>query len=283
MRISRNIKLLSALLAVLVMTGCAGTGGQAMAKPGKKLQDTERLSLAPKDLFAQKLPKKNVKTLAVTGDSLSIGLASELEKSLGAKPGLGYVSLGKVSSGLAHPDFFDWERNMESLARRYRPDAVAVMLGTNDNKHLRMPDGSQIFYGTPEWDKAYAGRVKRMVEIIRSHNEQATVFWIGAPITGVEDLNRDLRHINAIAKKTMATLRDCHYVDTWRLFSAPDGGFAFSRPDVEGGATLRARDGIHMTAAGSQALASLCQSAMETRFIWGQEQAKPAPLAGMGY
>lgn len=283
MRISRNLKLILALLAVLIMTGCAGTGGQAMAKPGKKPQDAPRVSLAPKDLFASKAPRKNVKTLAVTGDSLSIGLASELEKSLGTRPGLGYVSLGKVSSGLARPDFFDWERNMESLAKRYRPDAVAVMLGTNDNKHLRQPDGSQITYGTPEWDRAYAERVKRIVEIIRRHNEQATVFWIGAPITGGEDLNRDLRHINAILRKTMASLRDCHYVDTWRLFSAPDGGFAFSRPDVEGGATLRARDGIHMTPAGSQALAALCQTAMESRFIWGQEQAKPAPLAGMGY
>jgi hypothetical protein len=287
MRISSFTNKLVTVLAVLTVTGCAGLDGgenSAFAKSSKSqaLAALERPNLTPKDLFASRLPKRQIKTLAVTGDSLSISLASELEKFLASKPGLGFTSLGKVSSGLARPDFFDWDRNMENLARRYRPDAVVVMLGTNDNKHLRQADGSQITYGTAEWDRAYSAKVKHIVEIIRSHNATATVFWLGAPVMADEDLNRDLRHINNLLRKTMASLSDCHYVDTWPVFATAGGGFAFSKPDVEGGAALRARDGIHLTTAGAQALAGRCLAALETRITWDGPLQGSAPLADRG-
>ena len=171
---------------------------------------------------------------------------------------------------------------MENLARRYRPDAVVVMLGTNDNKHLRLADGSQITFATPEWDRVYAARVKHIVEIIRSHNATATVFWLGAPVMADEDLNRGLKHINTLLRKTMASVNDCHYVDTWPVFATAAGGFAFSKPDVEGGAALRARDGIHFTTAGAQALAGRCLAALETRITWDGPAQGSLPLADRG-
>lgn len=281
------LKLLTAF-AVLTVTGCAGAGvgeNSAFAKSSRKAQALaalERPNLAPKDLFAPHLPKRQARSLAVVGDSLSIGLASELEKSLGSKPGLGFASLGKVSSGLARPDFFDWDRNLDALARRYRPDAVVIMLGTNDNKPLRFADGSQIPYATAEWDKAYTARVKRMVEIVRAHNPSAMVFWMGAPVMADDDLNHDLKHINALIRKTMTSFNDCHYVDTWPLFSTAGGGFAFSKPDLAGGAPLRARDGVHLTTAGAQALAGHCQAALETRITWAPPAPGNVPLADTG-
>lgn len=284
MRSSTTYQKIILALAVLLVSGCAGIGGEssALAKASRKSQAyamLERPNLSPKDLFTPHIPRRSVQSLAVVGDSLSISLGSELEKTLGSRPGLAFVRLGKVSSGLARPDFFDWDRNLEDLARSYRPDAVAVMLGANDNKHLRMPDGSQITYGTPQWDKDYAARARHMVEIIRRHNPQATVFWLGAPVMADNALSGDLRHINALLRKTMASLPDCHFVDTWQLFSAPDGSFVFSKDDVEGGATLRARDGVHMTQAGAQALAGRCLAALESRLVLGPPAPGSIPVA----
>lgn len=275
------------ILAFLAITGCAGLEGDkgsafAKSRKSQALAALERPDLTPKDLFASRLPKHHIRTLAVTGDSLSIALASELEKSLAGRPGLGFTRLGKVSSGLARPDFFDWDRNMESLTSRFRPDAVVVMLGTNDNKPLRLADGTQISFGTPEWDRAYVAKVRHLVDIIRSHNASATVFWLGAPVMADAELSRDLKHINALLRKTMDSQADCHYVDTWPLFAAPGGGFALSKPDVEGGAALRARDGVHLTTAGAQALAGHCLSVMETRISWDAPAPGSAPLADTG-
>jgi len=289
MRFSSFFSKLSLVLVWVLLGGCAGLDGgenSAFAKSNRKSQALaalERPKLGPKDLFSNRLSRRQINTLAVAGDSLSIGLASELEKNLASRPKLGFAKLGKVSSGLARPDFFDWDRHMEDLARRYRPDAVVVMLGTNDNKHLRMQDGSQIPYGTPEWNRTYMGRVQRIVDIIRAHNPTATVFWMGAPVMADPDLSRDLKHINALVRKVMAAGRDCHFVDTWALFADSGGGFAFSKPDVEAGATLRARDGVHLTTAGAQALAERCMAALEARIDLEASAPGGTPVAATGF
>jgi len=276
MRLSAIFCKVFAVAAVIALTGCAGPAGEGAAYAKSSATALHKPRLGPKNLFD--LPKRTIKTLAVTGDSLSIGLASEIEKNLSSKPGLAIVKLGRVSSGLARPDFYDWNRHMETLAAKYRPDAVVIMLGANDNKRLTLPDGTLVHFGTREWDRIYKERVRRIVGIIRSHNSTATVFWLGAPVMADEDLSRDLRRINALARKVMASCRDCHYVDTWDLFAAPGGGFAFAKPDVEGGQPLRTRDGVHLTAAGSQALAARCQGALETRITWDSPGAgKQAP------
>ena len=273
------------LLLVLAVSGCAGLGGgETSAHAGsdrkaKALAALDRPKLVPKGLFDPQAPKRQVHSLLVVGDSISISLGSELEKMLAERPGLRFARLGKVSSGLARPDFFDWDRNMEDLARRHRPDAVVVMLGTNDNKHLRNPDGSQVTYRSPEWERGYAARVRHIIDICRAQNPDVTVFWLGAPVTADDDLNRDLRHINALVRRTVSSAKDCYYVDTWNLFSTQGGGFAFSKPDVEGGATLRARDGIHMTTAGAQALAGYTLNMLENRIYWEPPNQGPAPQA----
>ncbi|MFP5222401.1 MAG: DUF459 domain-containing protein [Acidobacteriota bacterium] len=289
MRFSSFSRKLLLVVVWMLLGGCAGLDGaenSAFAKSNRKSQALaalERPKLGPKDLFTNRLPRRQIATLAVAGDSLSIGLASELEKTLASRPQLGFAKLGKVSSGLARPDFFDWDRHMEDLARRYRPDAVVVMLGANDNKPLRMQDGSQIPYATHEWNKAYMARIQRIVDIVRTHNPTATVFWMGAPIMADPDLSRDLRHINALARKVMASGRDCHYVDTWALFADSGGGFAFSKPDVEAGAILRARDGVHLTTAGAQALAVHCLDALESRIDLETSAPGGTPVAATGF
>ena len=220
--------LLGLAMVYLVLSGCAagtqtdalaGPGGPSARKVASAAQSLDRLNLTPKGLFDVPLPKRQIRSLMVVGDSLSISLGEQVETSLATAPRLSFARLGKVSSGLARPDFFDWDRHMEDMAARNKPDAVVVMIGANDNQHLRQADGSQVYFGTPEWDRAYAAKVRRVVETCRRYNPQASIFWMGAPVMASPALSRDLRHINALVAQVMERTRDCHYVDTWKLFS----------------------------------------------------------------
>lgn len=266
-------------LVYLVLSGCAtGAANNALAGstgPGARkvvlaAQSLDRQSLAPKGLFDVHQPRRQIHSLMVVGDSLSISLAEQMEFNLSQASRLSFAKLGKVSSGLARPDFFDWDRHMEDMAARNKPDAVVVMIGANDNQHLHQAGGVQLYFGTPEWDQAYAAKVRKVVDTCRRHNPQATIIWMGAPVMASPALSQDLRHINALVAQVMECTRDCHYVDTWRLFSGQSGEFVRAKAEVAGGQPLRARDGVHLTPAGAQALAEICLDALGRQVAWEQ-------------
>jgi len=241
-------------------------------------------TLAPKGLFVVRGPKRQASSLLVAGDSLSISLGEQLERTLGQEPGLRFKRLGRVSSGLARPDFFDWETTMTMLAEGMHPDVALIMLGTNDSKLLRTGDGSQLAapFGTPEWDQAYAARVQHMIGICRKANPSVVIFWVGSPVMADPVLCGELRHVNAVIAKVVAANRDCHFLDTWDLFAGPDRRYVSAKPELADGSTLRARDGVHLTQAGAQALAEFCRWAMESRVRWTTLQGRgvvSGPLA----
>src|SRR6266550_7270589 len=65
--------------------------------------------------------------VVVVGDSLATGLGIYLERVL--KPSLVRVSRqGRISTGLARPDYFDWPQAMSEIVERFRPDLIVVML-----------------------------------------------------------------------------------------------------------------------------------------------------------
>jgi hypothetical protein len=250
-------------LAVLGAPGCAASAGNTgLARQPWTVADLEVADLAPKDLFTLRPAKPQARSVMVVGDSLSISLGEQLERLLPQDQGLAFARLGKVSSGLARPEFFDWEQHMAAMARRCKPDVALVMLGTNDNKQLKARDGSIVAFGTKEWDREYAAKAQRLIDICRAQSPGAAVFWIGAPVMADATLSRDLRHINAVLVSVVKGNRGCHFVDTWAVFSDKSGNFVRCKPDVQGGSALRAGDGVHLTLAGAQALAQWCLSAM---------------------
>ena len=74
--------------------------------------------------------------VVVVGDSLATGLGISLERVL--KPSLVRVSRqGRISTGLARPDYFDWPAALTEIVDNFRPDLIVIMLGENDNQALR--------------------------------------------------------------------------------------------------------------------------------------------------
>lgn len=201
------------------------------------------------------------RSILVAGDSLSIFLADALRPMLGGRPGTTFTAKGKVSSGLARPDFFDWEREMAALAQN-KADTVVIMIAANDNKTMVRPDGRKVAFGRPGWDAEYARRVRRLVTLARSENPAARIFWVGAPVMGNPRLNADVATINAVIARQIAALPGCHFVDVWHTLADASGHYTRVLPAPGGARTARTPDGVHLTAYGARLLAHAALASM---------------------
>jgi hypothetical protein len=197
--------------------------------------------------------------LLVVGDSLSISLADVLERRLTKTPELAFARLGKVSSGLARPGFFDWEKHLAEMVRTNRPDTVVVMIGANDNKSLPLPSGKTAAFGTAAWNVEYRRRAARLVEIARASNPEVRIVWLGAPVMADPGLFRDMPVINAALAEEMRRLPGCRFVDVWPVLAGPGGRYA---EFLDPGTRLRAPDGVHLAPAGAARLADVCLAAL---------------------
>ncbi|NDY58781.1 DUF459 domain-containing protein [Desulfovibrio sulfodismutans] len=198
-------------------------------------------------------------TVAVIGDSLSIGLGKEMERVFAARQDVGFTRLGKVSSGLAKPEFFDWEKTAAKLASDLEPDVVVIMIGANDNKNILTEDGRTIYFTDPAWDAAYAARAALLADACRAHAPQAKLFWVGAPVMADAALSRDLKRINAALAAMCAGKKGCTFIDTWSVLADGEGRFAPLAAAATGEMTaIRLDDGVHVTPVGSRLLASRC-------------------------
>lgn len=222
-----------------------------------------KLAAAPAPLtVAAKSVAAPGRSILVAGDSLSIDLAEALRPLLSGRPGAAFTARGKVSSGLARPDFFNWEREMTALAATSRPDTVLVMIATNDNQTLSRPDGKKVAFGRPGWDEEYARRVRRLVELARQGNPGARVYWIGAPVMADAKLNADVAAINAVIARQIAALPGCRFIDVSRTLADAAGRYVPALPAPGGPRAARTKDGVHLTPFGAKLLAHATLASM---------------------
>jgi hypothetical protein len=200
--------------------------------------------------------------ILVAGDSLSIYLADALRPLFAGRPGTAFFAKGKISSGLARPDFYDWEREMTAAATAAKPDTVVIMIATNDNQTLTRPGGSKVAFGRPGWDAEYARRVRKLVELARLGNPHARIFWVGAPVMANPRLNADVAAINAVIARQIDALPGCRFVDVRRTLADASGNYAKVLPAPGGPRTARTPDGVHLTAYGAKLLANATLTSM---------------------
>ncbi len=207
--------------------------------------------------------KAAARRILLVGDSLSIGLGKQLDAVFAGRPGVSFAHLGKVSSGLANPAFFDWEANLTAQVKAHHPDLVLIMLGANDNKSITAEDGRTFHFGAKEWDAAYAARLGRLQAIVRADNPGAAVYFIGVPVMADPSFNAEVAHINAVLAATAKSLPGCAYVDTRDVLADAAGSFAPMAKAPDGNLVkLRADDGVHISGSGSRLLAARCLEAV---------------------
>ncbi len=223
----------------------------------------ERRQSAPSHLV-RPIPKQRLSMLVV-GDSLSISLGEQLEQHFAKySDRIDFQRLGKVSSGLARPDFFDWEQNLQELVSQWHPHIVLIMIGTNDNKPLRR-DQRTFPFGTEAWRREYRSRLQRLYDICRSKNPSARLFWMGAPIMRDTTLAHELRFINRTIESWCRGIQGCEYISTWSTLADKDGKFIETFEDEETGrsVSVRSKDGVHLAPHGSYLLARTALNAIQ--------------------
>ena len=192
--------------------------------------------------------------VVVVGDSLASGLGAYAERVF--KPSLVRVSnQGRISTGLARPDYFDWMASMQVLVDSYRPDLVIVMLGENDAQALVDAKGRlQTPIGTRAWPTAYAARVQDLARIATSGG--ARLVWVGLPIVRDSGRRALLQRQNSIFQEMTGVVSNTAYLDTWNLFATPNGGYTTYYRETSGHLeVIRQPDGVHFNGLGYQLVA----------------------------
>ena len=186
--------------------------------------------------------------VAIVGDSLAAGLGYFAERVF--RPRLVTVSgQGRISTGLARPDYFNWPYTMRRIVDRFDPDLVVVMVGENDHQSLQDVRGNrEALIGTSAWPSAYRERVLSMMRIATSRG--AKVVWAGMPISADYRLREHSRRQNDIFEFAASVISDVAYFDSWDRFRDPAGGYTGYFREGNRVILIREGDGLHFNAVG---------------------------------
>jgi lysophospholipase L1-like esterase len=186
--------------------------------------------------------------VAIVGDSLAAGLGYFAERVF--RPRLVRVSgQGRISTGLARPDYFNWPYTMRRIVDRFDPDLVVVMLGENDHQSLQDVQGNrEAQIGTAGWPFAYRDRVLAMMRIATSRG--AKVVWAGLPISADARMRQHSRRQNDIFEFAASISNDVAYFDAWDRFRDPEGGYTAYLREGKRVTLIREGDGLHFNAIG---------------------------------
>ena len=200
--------------------------------------------------------------LFIGGDSM-VGqfgpmLANEAEKT-------GYIDVTEVvyefDSGLTRTDFLDWPARLRQVSAEQDPDAIVLFFGGNDAQAIQI-DGSWYEYGTAEWLAEYRRRVADLMTELTEDNRE--VYWMGMPIVRSDSFREKVATMNQIYESEAAVHPGVNYINSWDVFTGPDGGFSEYLINDEGDLVdMRLNDGIHLTTAGGIRLARVALGQIE--------------------
>ncbi len=204
-----------------------------------------------------------LRVLAV-GDSIGEDFGQSLVAKLGATGVVQATLDGKIDTGLARPDYFDWPGELRTDVSRFQPDVVVAMMGANDNQSF-LVGGRAVSFGTPEWVTAYTQRVATMMSEATAQGQR--MLWVGTPIMPSGSVSAQMQLLNSIVEGQAAIHPGVSYLDSWHVFADASGKYAAYLPDGAGGQQqVREPDGIHLARAGSDRLADSAISAIQRLF-----------------
>lgn len=240
------------LVAVLAMATCLapGASGKARAAGEAAAPEIPAGGAADEDVF----------TIAVMGDSFADGIWGGLYRRLQRDPKFEILRLARNSTGLARPDYYDWQAVLEDVLADHQVDAAIVALGINDNQELYVDGRRRYLFATAEWDRLYRERVEAMMG--RLFDAGVPTFWIGLPAMRDDELSREVSHLNAIFEDCAGDI-GVTFIPTWAATVDEEGEFASHLKDEDGRPTpIRMNDGVHFTGQGYTMLTTLVLEAM---------------------
>jgi len=215
---------------------------------------------APTKPAKPRFTPENTMRLWVAGDSLVITPGYAVYRALGQNDAVEIVGDvdGRVATGLARPDVFNWFRHVAEQVRKKKIDTVVFNFGANDDHGdmTGLPKGVSLDgFGEPKWAREYARRVGGLMDT--ASQAGAFVVWLGLPVTRDAAQSRRFRTINRIVSaESRKRSGAVAFVDMYAMLSDDDGKFAPYLPDASGQLEkVRADDGVHLERAGGDIVA----------------------------
>jgi lysophospholipase L1-like esterase len=217
----------------------------------------------PAALGAAPPPKKPLKTLLVTGDSLSQPLDQELARRLAGS--VKVVRDPHVGTGISKSIIVDWGKLSASQVAKDHPSAVVVFIGANEGFPMKGAGGREIQCCGVDYAAVYASRVRQMMNTYRQGGA-ARVYWLTLPTPRDPDRQKVARTVNAAISVAAEPWRSqVRVFDTVPIFTP--GAKYRDAMDVGGRQKIvRESDGIHLNAAGSSVLADRLLPAIDRDF-----------------
>jgi lysophospholipase L1-like esterase len=205
--------------------------------------------------LGQKPPApKPLKTLLVTGDSLSTPLDNSLARDL-ASSGVKVLREPHLGSGISKSFLVDWGQLSVDQVRKDKPDAVVVFIGANEGFPFEVEGGKKIDCCGADWAAEYANRVRAMMNTYRAKGA-ARVYWVKL-MTPRSKARADIgRVVNAaidVAAEPWKT--QVRLIDTIPIFTPK--GYRDAMPINGEDTIVRQPDGIHLNDTGAAFLAGI--------------------------
>ena len=247
---------------------------QSLGTAGRFVSDTHAAAqavapvtpdaFAPSQLGVPRPPRRRLRSLLVTGDSMSQPLDQDLAQAL-EPDGVRVIQDPHFGSAISNTVLVDWGALSASQVQQYHPDAVVVFIGANDGYAMPGPTGAQVNCCGPEWAAIYATRVRQMMNTYRQGGT-AHVYWLTLPTPRESLRAQAARVVNAAievaAEPWVAQVR---VLDMVPIFTP--GNVYRDSMNIGGQPTIvRQSDGIHLNDAGSAMAARYVLAAIETDF-----------------
>lgn len=179
----------------------------------------------------------------IGGDSLVGSYGDSLASALGQTGVIKATYDSRPSSGLMNTSFFDWNSHTKQVIKRYNPEVIVFMIGTND---------ASIVSANPTGYKTdYTKKVNDYLDIAKKVDTK--VYFVLAPAMKEPRLDKNVNKLNDVITD-VAGKRNVKVFDSSTILS-PAGKFVTSIISGSKSTSARADDGVHITNEGGKLLA----------------------------
>ncbi len=241
------------------LTDAAG-GFDAAAADSDRVAPVTPDAFSPEDLGLERKAERGLRTLLVTGDSMSQPLDTVLAQRLSGTDATQVVRDPHLGTGISKDALVDWGKLSVRQTSENTPDAVVMFIGANEGYAI---DG--IDCCGADWAAGYATRVRTMMNTYRRDGD-TVIYWLTLPLTRDDRRNAIVTVVNASVRAAAAAYRaDVRILDMTELFT-PDGEYRDDM-EVDGSEELvRDPDGIHLNETGAEVAADVVLDAIAEDF-----------------
>lgn len=184
----------------------------------------------------------------LTGDSLMASMGPQLKRALAGYENLTLVPLGKGSTGLSRPDFYNWPKVLEHNLKLHRPHLVFMWIGTNDLQDIYGYSNLGEFCSKP-WGRAYLKKIQEIIFL--THRYRARLVFIGPPCMRKEPFNTRLKYISQLYHNVCKFYK-IDYINTRNILSDRHGNYQQYATINNERTAIRTSDHIHITSEGNK-------------------------------